>query len=92
MAFAVTPVCETTISLLRAFTMGADNACISMNLWSVATVVVPFVGGVVVLQYLARRLLGKTPARKAVPLDASANVYGAGPIRSTGARRDEGAK
>jgi len=94
MSFASPPACETVVSLLRAFTLGAEGACISMDLWSVATVIIPFIVGVVVLQYLGRRLVGPRGASKRAPLDASANVYGAdapgaGPVRSTGAWRDK---
>ena len=88
MAFNPLPTCETTISLLRALTGFSKEACVSIELWSVATVIFPFIAGVVVLQYTAKRLLDRKRKSKPKPLDASANVYGSGPVRSTGAWRD----
>ena len=89
MVFENSSSCETTVSLLRALTLGSGESCISMDLWSVATLLVPFVCGVVVLQYIARRLLGYGKTRKPVLAEKPTETY-ASPIESTGAWRDSG--
>ncbi|MDA8746966.1 hypothetical protein N9M66_02010 [Litoreibacter sp.] len=67
MAFQTTPICESTVSLLRAITLGADGACVSLNTWSVLSLVGGFVVAVVVLQWVGRRVIG---GRKSIRADA----------------------
>lgn len=89
MAFPTAPDCAETVSILVAVFRGAGQACVSLSPASILTALIPFVLGVVVLQFIARKLLAKatgtkpkpTPeAQKAGPFDTD---YDGGPIRST---------
>ncbi|MEO0830258.1 MAG: hypothetical protein AAFY03_07330, partial [Pseudomonadota bacterium] len=56
MLFDASP-CQNTVSLLEAIVLGADGACIDIGLFSLLSALTVFVGGVVVLQWAARRVL-----------------------------------
>lgn len=92
MAFGATQACTTTVSVLEALVFGAGEACISVGMWSVLGALLPFVVGVTILQFIARRalakLVGRNPPKKvrkkSSPQDLS---YDGGPIDSTGAWR-----
>lgn len=93
MAFEPT-VCTETVTLLRALTLGAGQACVSMGTGSILTLVAGFVLAVVALQFGANRLLGALKAPKRAPPPAPAPQdslsgpgYDGGPIKTTGAWR-----
>jgi hypothetical protein len=88
-AFPTAPECADTVSILWAVFRGAGQACVSVDTVSIVTALIPFVLGVVVLQWVARRLWAKatgpktpTPqkAAKAGPFDTD---YDGGPIKTT---------
>ncbi|SFR52144.1 hypothetical protein [Litoreibacter janthinus] len=87
MAFEAIAACETTVSLLRAVTLGAGDACVSLDLWSLAAFGAVFIGAVIALQFGAHRALGLRKSRKPMAppakVDAFDVKYDGGPIKST---------
>ena len=67
--FAMIETCSETVSLLRALTLGAGEACVEISLPSLISVLVPFIASVLVLQWLARRVLFGPPKRRPDPTD-----------------------
>jgi len=58
--------CVETVSILYAIIFGAGDACVMIGLWSILSAFGAFIGIVVVLQFLARKLWARlTTPRKA---------------------------
>ncbi|MDF0601129.1 hypothetical protein P1J78_10340 [Psychromarinibacter sp. C21-152] len=49
--------CKETVSPLWALIFGAGDACIEMSMWSILLLILPFAAFVMVLQFVANRLL-----------------------------------
>lgn len=83
--------CTEVVTILTALIFGAGDACVDIGLRSVLPALLVFVVCVVVLQFLARRLLSRLfgrrkPTRTATPTRARKPLEGpeddGGPIRS----------
>jgi len=80
--FQVQQVCSQTVSLWRALIFGADGACVSITMATMAVGLGLFVAGVVLVQYVASRLLfGNRPASEAATPEAAPRML-AGQVMS----------
>ena len=101
MAFQRFDQCKETVSLLRAVTLGAGDACILMSTTSILTLVAGFVLGVLAIVLVVKWLIarnskpshhsnlhGSSLPEPTADLPFENSSYDGGPIRSTGAWRD----
>lgn len=56
------PECAETVSILYAVTMGAGDACIRIDIWSILTAFGGFIVLVVIAQFAARKLWARLTA------------------------------
>lgn len=68
--------CTETVSILYAIIFGAGDACINIGIGSLLGAFAAFMGIVIVLQYVARRLWNNTkPSRRTTPERRIGTIY-----------------